>query len=118
MTTEDSIFNWETLVTLRSGREFKLILSDDDIAEIESVTRLRVFRIKPTLRQCEKIPWHRITPGVVLSPDKKVARKLQNGNVNPRRERPGPTWAVEAVGPIAYWSGPLDKPMQPVHYSR
>ena len=113
--------NNDTLVQMRSGKEYRLILSDEQVAQLIAhgdIGSKRVFIIAKTDQKEQRIPWNKFFPGCFLSTSEKAPkRQYESWERTPRTPKKVYVYASSHIGPVGstgFYSGPLNKPMYPI----
>jgi hypothetical protein len=102
---------FDVLVMMRSGKEHRLCLSDEQVEELRSHVDIgpgRVYIIRTTDDEAEAIPWHKMFPGIVLATTQRMLSQLHKDNAGPRAPRARKNKFVQPVapsGPIQWYSG-------------
>ena len=107
----------EVLIMMRSGREYRLVVSDEDYAALiahKDIGANRVFTItKDSSKPVQEIPWHKLFPGMKLYRLKSEVPAKPRTYV--RRDKSRVMFASEPVGPIEWYSGDLRTPFYSFH---
>lgn len=94
----------DVLVMMRSGKEYRLALTEGQLEELYAhpdIGDRRVHVIGVTDKQPDIIPWSKFFPGSILSPNLRREKALYN------RKTRGPRYAAQPAGPIGFYSGDL-----------
>ena len=109
---------YDILLMVRSGREYKLTVSDEQLDELfqhKDIGSRRVFVIGQSMKAPEDIPWHKIFPGTKLYREKKDIPKPVRVSTGSRSRKAKPRIAVLPAGPIEWYSGDLHTPFYKFH---
>lgn len=96
---------YDILLMIRSGREYKLTVSGEQLDELfqhKDIGSRRVFVIGQSMKAPEDIPWHKIFPGTKLYREKKDIPKPVRVSTGSRRRKAKPRIAVLPAGPIEF----------------
>ena len=96
---------YDILLMVRSGREYKLTVSDEQLDELfqhKDIGSRRVFVIGQSMKAPEDIPWHKIFPGTKLY---RVKADMPKAERKARKSKK-PVFMSAALGPIEYYSCP------------
>lgn len=108
----------DVLVMLRSGREYRLALTPDQIEEVSNhadIGKSRVFIIgKSEKTVSDKVPWNKFFPGVKLYRLKSEVPAKPRTYV--RKDKSRVMFASEPAGPIGFLGAvDLHKPLFKTH---
>lgn len=96
---------YAVLVMMRSGREYKLTVTDEMLDELyahKDIGKSRVFVIGLSVDAPDEIPWHKFFPGTKLY---RVKADMPKAERKARKSKK-PVFMSAALGPIEYYSCP------------
>ncbi|OPZ56925.1 MAG: hypothetical protein BWY89_00992 [Bacteroidetes bacterium ADurb.BinA012] len=96
---------YAVLVMMRSGREYKLTVTDEMLDELyahKDIGKSRVFVIGLSVDAPDAIPWHKFFPGTRLYREKKDIPKPVRVSTGSRSRKAKPRIAVLPAGPIEF----------------
>lgn len=100
---------YNVLVMMRSGREYKLTVSDEQLDELyahKDIGKSRVYMIGLSTDSPDEIPWHKFFPGT------KLYRVKADMPKQPRARKAKVMPMSASIGPIEFMAWPdIHKPM-------
>ena len=107
----------DVLVMMRSGKEYRLALTPDQIEEVSNhadIGKSGVFIIGRSLKtEADAVPWNKFFPGMRLYRLKSEVPAKPRTYV--RRDKSRVMFAAEPIGPIGWYSGGLRTPWYKTH---